>query len=386
MNQRHVFGSSALIMFSMDLERVRRWSHGQQQLGKAAKSGAHALREVIAVYSAHPTAPLSLFSRAKNLDAKKFRALERERKVVRLGAMRGSIHLMPRETAPQIFYATAGDNPKMVEFRLKVAKVTPNEYAEFKASVVKNVREPMTVRALKTAAGESKTGLGTLLRAMSDEALVMRVGAAGLRSNDLTYVPIKLWLGDELPKAERESSLVWLAREYLRAFGPVRIQDFMWWTANTKTTATRILGQIETVDVGDGYLLLKEHERAFSRIKPFTSDVIDILPKWDCYEMGYAPDGRGRFVTPDTQTRIYDLVGDGVGAILLNGLAVAAWDLRGGKDVLDVNIDWFEKPTAKLKQEVVKGLEAIGVYLESTSVRIKHLGDDHASRTLGRMR
>lgn len=372
--------------FSMELERVRRWSHQQQQLGKAAVSGERALREVIAVYSAHPTAPLSLFPRVKKLDAGKFRALEQERRAVRLGAMRGSIHLMPRETAPQIFYATAGENPKMVEFRLKVAQVTPDEYAKFKASVLKNVREPMTVRALKTATKETKTGLGTLLRAMSDEALVLRVGAAGLRSNDLNYVPVKNWLGKELPRAEKESSLVWLAREYLRAFGPVRLQDFMWWTANTKSTATKIFSQIETVAVGDGYLLLKEHERAFSRIKPLASDVIDVLPKWDCYEMGYAPDGRGRFVTPDMQTRLYDLVGDGVGAILLNGLAVAAWDLKSVKDVLEVNIDWFEKPTARLKQAVVAEMEAIGMYLESKSVRIKHLGDEHASRALGRMR
>lgn len=370
----------------MELERARRWSHQQQKLGKTADSGEQALRAVIAVYSSHPTAPLSLFPRVKKLDAGKFRALERERRAVRLGAMRGSIHLMPLETAPQIFYATAGENPRMVDFRLKVAKVTPDEYAKFKASVLKNVREPVTVRALKTVTGESKTGLGTLLRAMSDEALVLRVGAVGLRSNDLNYVPIKNWLGKELPRADKKSSLVWLAREYVRAFGPVRIQDFMWWTANTKSTATEIFAQLDTVDVGDGYLLLKEHARAFSRIKPLASDVIDVLPKWDCYEMGYAPDGRGRFVTRDTQARLYDLAGDGVGAILLNGLAVGAWDLRGIKDSLEVNIDWFEKPTARLKQGVVAEMEAIGAYLESRGVRIKHLGDEHASRALGRLR
>jgi hypothetical protein len=221
---------------------------------------------------------------------------------------------------------------------------------------------------------------------MSDEALVVRVGATGMRSNELKYVPIKNWLGYELPRAEKESSLVWLAREYLRAFGPVRIQDFMWWTSITKTAAARIFVELDTLDVGDGYLLLKEHERAFSRIKGFKSDVIDVLPKWDCYEMGYAPDGRGRFVTPDMQTRIYDLVGDGVGAILLNGLAVAAWDLRGFKDTLDVNIDWFEKPTAKLKQAVISEMDAVAAFLEAKAVQIKHLGDEHASRALGRMR
>ena len=107
--------------------------------------------------------------------------------------------------------------------------------------------------------------------------------------------------------------------------------------------------------MGDGYLLLKEHQRGLEKVKPFTHDVIDIIPKWDAYKMGYAPDGRARFVTPDTQSRIYDLVGDGVGAILLNGLAIAAWDLRTVKDVLDINIDWFEKLSAKIKENISTG-------------------------------
>lgn len=368
------------------IEQIRIYSHQQQNLAKTAPTAEQALRNVIAVYSAHPSAPLSLYARTRNLDAKKFRALEETRAAVRLGGMRGSIHLMPRETAPQIFAAAIGQDPKMLARRLQIARVTADQYAKFKRDVLKNIREPVSVRALRTATGEKEAGLGTLLRAMSDEGLVLRVGAEGLRSNDLRYVPTKVWLGAELPKAERENSLIWLAREYLRAFGPARVQDFMWWTGNAKTAAAKILAQIETLDVGDGYLLLKGQERAFEKAKPFAKDAIAILPKWDAYTMGYAPDGRERFVTRDMQTRIYDLAGDGYGAILLNGLAVAAWDVRGPKDVLEVDIDWFEKPGAKLKQEVVNALEGVAKFLEREGVKFKHLGDEHETRSVGRLR
>lgn len=368
------------------LERIRIWSHHQQQLGKQARNAEQALRQVIAVYSAHPTAPLSLFPRVKNFDAQKFRALEEKRAAIRLGGMRGSIHFMPRETAPKIFAGTNRQDAKMVEFRLKVARTTPEEYATFKREVLKTVKEPMTVRALRQATGESEKGLGTLLRAMSAEGLVLRVGAAGLRSNELRYAPTTVWLGEELAREDHEESLTWLAQEYLRAFGPVRVQDFMWWTANKKAAALNVLAKLDTVDVGDGYLLLKSQQRAFETVKPFTQDVIDVIPKWDCYEMGYAPDGRERFVTRDTQTRIYDLAGDGVGAILLNGLAIAAWDVRAAKDNLDVNIDWFEKPTGTVKQAVINELDAVAAFLESKSIKIQHLGDEHASRALGRLR
>lgn len=368
------------------IDQARIWSHHQQQLGKQSPNAETALRDIIAVYSAHPTAPLSLFPRVKNLDAKKFRALEVKKVAVRMGAMRNSIHLMPRETAPQLFSAMIGRDPKMLARRLQVARVTPDEYVSFKREVLKRVKEPMTVRELRIATGEGEAGLGTLLRAMSDEALVMRVGATGLRSNDLRYVPIKKWLGEELPKLDRAEALTWLAGEYLRAFGPVRVQDFMWWSASTKTVAAKTLAKLDTVDVGDGYLLLKSQQRPFEKTKPFAQDVVDLIPKWDCYEMGYAPDGRERFVSKDMQHHLYDLVGDGVGAILLNGFAVGAWDVKGAKDILEVNIDWFEKPTAKLKQAVADEVERIAAFLESSGVKIQHLGDEHAARVLGRMR
>mgnify|MGYP000223949125 CR=1 FL=1 len=365
---------------------LRLYSHHQQHLTKTARSAEQALRDVIATYSAHPSAPLSLFARTKNFDAKKFRALEETRTAIRLGAMRGSIHLLLRATAPKIVAATIGDDPKMLARRLKYARVNLDEYAKFKREVLKNVRAPMGVRALREATGEKEAGLGTLLRAMSDERLVLRVGAQGLRSNDLKYVPTKVWLGEELPKENRPESLTWLAREYLRAFGPARIQDFMWWTSNTKTIATKIFSQLETVDVGDGYVLLQENSRAFEKTKTFDQDRIAILPKWDAYTMGYAPDGRERFVTRDMQTRIYDKAGDGYGAILLNGLAIAAWDLRGTQDVLDVNIDWFEKPNAKLKEAVTGEFATVAKFLESKGVTLHHLGDEKPSRAVGRLR
>lgn len=367
-------------------ERLRLYSHAQQHLNKSARSAEHALRAVIGVYSAHPSAPLSLFARAKNFDAQKFRALEQDKQAIRLGAMRGSIHLLPRETAPKIFAATIGDDPKMLARRMQVAGVTADEYAQFKRDVLKNVRDPQSVRELRKQTNESAKGLGTLLRAMSDEGLALRVGAAGLRSNDLRYAPTRVWLGEELPQEDKEKALVWLAREYLRAFGPARVQDFMWWTTNTKTTTLKIFSQIETVDVGDGYLLLKEEARAFEKMRSLSSDVIAILPKWDAYTMGYPSDGRERFVTRDTQTRIYDKAGDGYGAILLNGLAVAAWDHRSAQDILDVNIDWFEKPNAKLNQAVIQEMERVAAFLECASVTIKHLGAEHANRALGRLR
>ena len=82
----------------VDVDRLRAWTYERQQLGRAAPNGAAALKAVVGVYSAHPTAPLSLHVRAANIDAAAFRRVERG--ALRLPAMRQSIHLLPRATRP----------------------------------------------------------------------------------------------------------------------------------------------------------------------------------------------------------------------------------------------------------------------------------------------
>lgn len=51
-------------------------------------------------------------------------------------------------------------------------------------------------------------------------------------------------------------------------------------------------------------------------------DVVDVLPKWNRYTVGYATDGRERLAHPDVQGRAYTSAGDGlVGVVLVDGAA-----------------------------------------------------------------
>ena len=103
------------------VEQLRGFAYGRQRLGRAAPDAATALRDVIAVHSSHPSAPLSLHARARQLDGQGFRALD----VLRLPAMRKSIHLLPRETAHLAYRATP-DPPSERTRRLKGFKVAVN--------------------------------------------------------------------------------------------------------------------------------------------------------------------------------------------------------------------------------------------------------------------
>jgi hypothetical protein len=86
--------------------------------------------------------------------------------------------------------------------------------------------------------------------------------------------------------------------------------------------------------------------------------VVDLLPKWDCYTMGYPLAGRGRFADADVVASLYDHRGDGLPVVLVEGRAAGTWGLRpGSRPVFDLNL--FEPAGAKARQALDKALERV---------------------------
>jgi hypothetical protein len=338
------------------VDEVRRFTYARQRLGRAAPDAATALRDVVGVYSSHPSAPLSLYARAEAFD---FATLD----ALRLPAMRGSIHLLPRDTAHLAFRAAAV--PASVErSRMKYFGLTPERYAELRAKVLEVAGEPRTSAELKKLLGAGDE-LRYVVGAMGREGAIVRVGAEGLRSNALRWVIPK----PKIRPAKRADALAWLADEYLRAFGPARREDFAWWSGASPKEVDAALATVDTVEVDAAPLLLRRADAAdFDRAPPIPEDAIDVLPKWDVLTMGYPRDGRGRFAHPDVLDRCYDFRGDGNPLILRGGEAVAAWSLKFAGKRMEVGLDWFERPGARLAKAVAQKIEDVGALLGASSV------------------
>jgi hypothetical protein len=313
--------------------RLAAWSYRRQRLGRDATDPLDALRSVVAVYSSHPTAPLSLLARSWPLDADRFAALEQRREAVRIPAMRGSVFLLPASTAPEVLAASRAPLKKLAG-RLTYGGFDLESYEAIKQRVLDAAREPISAGALQEAV-PTDGQLMVAVRVMSYEGLVLRIGTS-LRSDSFQYVATDAWLGEPLPERNPDEAPAWLAGAYLRAFGPARIEDFAWWSGVTKTRARRALAACETVDVGGGLLLPAHLHDAFKQVEPLDLETIDLLPKWDAYAMGYAPDGRGRLVDPEhlllayssARTQYGATAGDGLPLLLRGGRAVASWSHR----------------------------------------------------------
>jgi hypothetical protein len=300
---------------------------------------------VVGVYSTHPTAPLALLARTTQLTPADFKQLEQQRDVVRIPGMRGSAFLVPTTTANMVFAATSTPLEKLGP-QLRYGNLDLETYQRLAPCVLDCCATPLTPAELRACLPVPED-VYMVARILARQGQVLRVGAS-LRTDQLKYVATAAWLGHPLEEVDRAEALAWLGRAYLSAFGPVRAADFAWWAGCTRRAATVALAGSPAVE-RDGLLLLEEDADAFDNVEPIDPRRVDVVPKWDSYSMGYAPDGRGRLIDDAFLKLAYTSVsgspgataGDGLPLVLLGGRAVATWSHRFSGDQLAVRVAPF---------------------------------------------
>ena len=353
------------------LERLTAWSYRRQLLGRCGSDALGALTSVIGVYSTHPTAPLALLARCQPLSRDDFSRLDHRRLVARFPAMRGSSFMVPAENAARVFRAMPPPRSLMSN-RLRSVGLNVDSYARLTPVVLDCCSSPVTPSELRKCAGTPED-VYMVARVLAREGRILRVGGS-LRTDQLKYVATAAWLGHELEPLDADEALAWLAHEYLCAYGPARIADFAWWAGVPIKTASSALSKSATVE-RDGLLLLQNDAEAFETCQALNPRAIDVLPKWDSLTMGYAPDGRQRFIDDAYLPLAYTSVtgspgatsGDGLPLILRGGRAIASWGHRFEGQRMVVSIKPFPGQKAKIPDDAFK---AVGDLLSASSVEI----------------
>jgi hypothetical protein len=359
--------------------KMRHWSYQRQCLGRRGTDPLQVLRNVIGVYSAHPTAPLSFFARVREFKDSDFYLLDENRLVLRIPAMRLSVYMVPKETAPLVFAATvppASDPVWQKRYSQKGRNIPVNEYGNWQRRILDLAVQPLTAKAIKQNSGIPAEKAKLVLNRMAYEGSLLRVGAQSLRSNIISYVSAETWVGDSLSGKDRDEALTWLAGAYLKSFGPARVKDFQWWTGVNISRAKKAVAEQATVDIGDDYLLLTGDMDEFESFKFLPGDRVDLLPQWDCYTMGYAPDGRERFVSQDMQEELYGSLGatggNALGAVLINGLAHGVWNYRFKGTSMQVRFNMFEKVSPQIRNEIEKQVNEVAAFFKAKKLEIEN--------------
>jgi hypothetical protein len=150
------------------------------------------------------------------------------------------------------------------------------------------------------------------------------------------------------------------------------VDDLAWWAGWSRPTAEAALRVHETVDTGDGRLLLAIDAPAFEGA-PHLADELVLLPKWDAWTMGYPVDGRARFVDLDVHDRVFDGDGNGLAMVLRAGRAIGAWTHRGERGTMQVDLDLFDPVRPRERDGIDTELAAIARFLGYHGVAVRQV-------------
>ena len=356
-------------------EKITHWSYDRQRLGKQASNLIQVLKDVIGVYSTHPSGPLSLFARVKSFKEDDFYKLDYKQLAFRVPAMRLSIYMLDAETAHLAFSAIV-PSPSSGYWEKRYSqpgrKIPKEQYSSLRKKILQFATKPLSATEIKDAAGIPDETIKPALNRMAYEGDLLRIGAKSLRSNTLSYVSARDWAKGKFVRTDSGKALAWLAEEYLKAFGPARIKDFQWWAGVTVGRANSAVNTCKTIEIENGLLLLASDVKKFESFKIPAKDSIDLLPQWDSYTMGYPSDGRERFVEPEMQQHIYGKLGatggNALGTVLVNGTAHGSWDFRFEGTKMKIKLYMFEKPSSKIMKNIADHFNYMGALLKAKNL------------------
>ena len=358
-----------MVAMSDPLEHLRSWSLDRQRLSRPGDDPLAVLHDVIGVYATQPAGPLALRARVPGFDYRTIRRLEAERQVIRVGGMRGTGHLVPMGSSALVTAATA--RPMAGEaWRLRDAGIDRPMYERLRDAILAATDEPRSTRDLRALVG-ARIALAPVIQTMGLEGVLVPIAPDSPRSAALLHVSTEAWLGGLRPTVDPGIAVRWLVDEYLRAFGPARVEDIRWWIGGRDAAVNDAVAALDLIALDGGALLRRADLPSFEARRPVTRGRIDVLAMWDAYTMGYRVDGRARFVSADMQSRLFDTDGNGLGAVLVDGLAAAAWVARTVGLRLDVDLDPFERPSRRLDAGIRDAFEDVARVLELRQVSIR---------------
>jgi uncharacterized protein YcaQ len=321
------------------------------------------------------SAELTLHARVEGLEREAVaRALWEERSLVKLWAMRGTLHLLPAAELDTWLGALATYDHYRKPAWLRAFELT-EEQLERLVDVIGEALDgrPLTREELGAAvariAGEPELAdkvqgsWGPYLKPASFH------GCLCFGPNDgqkVTFTRPDSWLGRELAPPEPEAALREVTRRHLGAFGPAARADLARWWSVQPARAGRMLealgDQIAEVDVeGTPGWMLREHaEEAAAEDPP--ERLVRLLPGFDMWVIGAARDAAA-LLDPAEKKRVYRNQGWISPVLLVNGRMDGVWKHERKGKRLTVTIEPFGKLPKWARKETEAEAERLVAFL-----------------------
>jgi winged helix DNA-binding protein len=305
-------------------------------------------------------------------------ALWKRKTLVKTWLMRGTLHLVPSNDLPLYSAALNRYGMRNTNAWLKFMQITEPELMDLIDAIGGALDgQALTREELIAKVGKGrpervqlamKSGWGGVLKPVARKGLLC-FGPS--RGQSVTFVGPEQWLGS-WRDMDPDSSLVEIARRYLRAYGPATKNDFArWWgtwPGVGKTAWAGLEGELVTVSVeGHRADLLATDLSRLARLEPAHST--HFLPGFDPYLMGHS--SRDHLVEPAYLSRVSRTAGWISPVVVVDGRAVATWAHEVVKRSLRITIQPFTPLPPKTLPELRVKAQAIAAALGLETAEVK---------------
>lgn len=311
-------------------------------------------RDIVAYHATDPAttylaaAARTGFAPASVLDA----AMYDDRTLVRILGMRRTMFVVPVELWPAVHTGCtrviagkerrqllkmiaeggiAGDADKWLEETGKAVLRSLSERGEATtqeiAEDVPQLREQIVLAPGKRY--ESKTTMSPrVLFQLAAEGRIIRTRRVKSWSSANRWAITEQWLPDTALDIPEDDAEPWLARAWLRAFGPGTLDDLKWWAGWTVRRTRQALAAVDAVEVEmdggvTGYVL-PDDVAPVADPEPWAA----FLPSLDPAVMGWAMAGRDWFLDGPARDQLYDRSGNIGPTVWWGGRVVGGWAQR----------------------------------------------------------
>jgi Winged helix DNA-binding domain len=299
-------------------------------------------------------------------------ALWTQRTLVKLWAMRGTLHLLPASEVP--LYVAASRPTRHSYMRagwLSYYGLTADEFAailEAARTVLSD--QPMTraqfSEAVVAKSGSANvsaailSGWGSALKPASYHGYLCFGPSQG---QNITFVQTQRWLA-VWQDVDEEYAIAEVVRRYLHAYGPMTMEAFaLWWgvaAADAKRMFRRVSEEIVAVEVEGwkGWALAAD----VPQMEKATATTVRLLPNFDPYTLA-ANRGCAAILPDEYKARVYRVAGWISPVLLVNGAVAGVWQYTQQRGKIIVQVEPFSSLSAEVEALVAAETERIGRFL-----------------------
>ena len=299
-------------------------------------------------------------------------ALWQDRALVKLWAMRGTLHLVrANEFAIYTAALRTYDHYRKPQW-MKYFDTTPKELDHMLAAIQEVLVDNFMTREDLADAVHRKTRskkLGDHLRASWGSFLKPSSFRGDLcfgpsEGRNVTFTSPSSWIGP-FERLDPQASLQEVIRRFIRTYGPVSREDIArWWSGISAAGASRMLSEMNdvvAVDVEGARAYVVEDD-VEGMLKERPSKTVRLLPAFDQFIIT-APRNTPQVLDPALKARVYRKAAWISQVLLVDGRMLGVWKHERKGSRVDIAIEPFEEPTAWVKKRAEREAKRFAEFL-----------------------